>query len=217
MSTSKAVSAVDRQTSIEEILNSVTHGVGAVFFLFAMIHLLGIAIHRNDIWRIVSFAVYGISLVVMFTMSALSHGLTGKIKRLFELFDFSAVYLLIAGTYTPVLLIFLRVSVGWPLFWIVWGIAVLGIVFRIFFLGKFNLVGTIFYLLMGWLLVIAFKPLLAAAPREFLFWIVGGGVIYSLGAVIYLLKKIPFHHPIWHLFVLGGSVCHYIGLLLYAV
>jgi hemolysin III len=208
-------SAFDPQSRGEEIANAITHGIGAALSVAALVLLVVFAAHKNDAWRTVSFSIYGATLIILYMMSVLSHSFSGKVKRLFELFDFSAVYLLIAGTYTPITLIFLRGPWGWTIFGIIWGLAIAGILFRIFFLGKFNVAGTIVYILMGWLIVITLKPMLASTPKEFIYWILAGGLCYTIGTIFYLFTKMPYHHPVWHLFVIGGSVCHFFAFLLY--
>lgn len=214
---SKNYSAFDPQSRGEEIANAITHGIGAALSIAGLVLLVVFSAKRNDAWRTVSFSIYGATLIILYLMSVFSHSLSGKVKRLFELFDFSAVYLLIAGTYTPITLIFLRGALGWSIFGIIWGLAIAGILFRVFFLGKFNVAGTIVYILMGWIIVFTLKPLLASTPKEFVYWIFAGGLSYTVGTVFYLFTKMPYHHPIWHLFVIGGSICHFFGFLFYAV
>jgi hemolysin III len=131
--------------------------------------------------------------------------------------DHSAIYLLIAGTYTPFTLVLLRGSWGWSLFGVIWGLALSGILFKIFFINRFNVLSTLIYLLMGWLIIIAFQPLMHHIPVKGLYWLLAGGIAYSAGTVFYLWEKLPFHHAIWHLFVLAGSVCHYFAVLFYVL
>ncbi|MBI4975888.1 MAG: hemolysin III family protein [Spirochaetes bacterium] len=212
-----ADSSADRQTNPEEIVSAVTHGIGAAFSIVGLVLLVSIAAKKGDAWRITSFSIYGATLILLYMMSMLFHAISGPAKRFFQFMDGAAVYLLIAGTYTPVALIFLRGVWGWSMLGIIWGLAIIGILLKIFSVGKFNVVTTIVYVIMGWLIVIAVKPLMSAAPRELLVWIVVGGTCYTMGVVFYLLKKMPFHHPVWHLFVLGGSVCHFLGFLWYGM
>jgi hemolysin III len=212
----KNYSTFDPQTRGEEIANAIIHGIGAALSIAALVLLVVYAAGKNDAWRVVSFSIYGATLIFLYVMSVLSHSFTGKIKRLFELFDFSAVYLLIAGTYTPITLVLVRGALGWTVFGVIWGLAIAGILFRIFSLGKFNVLGTIIYILMGWLIVVTLKPVLASTSRGFVVWLLAGGLCYTFGTIFYLYKKIPYHHPIWHLFVLAGSICHFFGFLFYA-
>jgi hemolysin III len=208
-------SVVDPQSKPEEIANAITHGIGAALSVAALTLLVVFAARKNDAWRVVSFSIYGATLIILYMMSVLSHSFSGKVKRFFELLDFSAVYLLIAGTYTPITLVFLRGALGWAVFGSIWGLAVLGILFRVFFMNRFNIAGTAVYILMGWLIVVPIKQLIGAVPEEFIFWLAGGGLCYTIGTIFYLFKKMPFHHPVWHLFVLAGSICHFFGFLLY--
>ncbi len=209
---------VDPQSKGEEVANSIIHGLGAALSVAALVILVVFAARQGDAWKVVTFSIYGASLVFLYMMSTLSHSLTrGKVKEFFELMDFSAVYVLIAGTYTPIMLIYLRGPWGWTLFGVVWGLAIIGILCKVFLLGKWDFLSTIFYILMGWLLVIALKPLLANAPAGFMLWLLIGGLCYTFGTIFYLNKKIPFHHPIWHLFVIAGSASHFFGFLFYAI
>jgi len=211
----KRISLIDCQDRNEETANAVTHGAGVLLSAAGLIVLLSMSARTADAWRIVSFSIYGSSLILLYLMSTLSHAMSGKAKKFFELMDFSAGYLLIAGSYTPITLIFLRGSSGWTFFCVIWGLAVFGILFKVFFRGRFNLAATLIYVAMGWLIVIAVKPLIAAVPRGFFSWLILGGVCYTVGTFFYLFKRLYFHHPVWHLFVLAGSVCHYLGFLLH--
>jgi hemolysin III len=202
----------------EETINAVTHGLGAVLALGGLVVLVVMAVLRGGVWHIVSCSIYGATLVLLFTSSTLYHSFRNeRIKHAFRIVDHASIYLLIAGTYTPFLLVNLRGRWGWSLFGIIWGLALAGIIFQIFFVHRFRLAQTLVYLAMGWLVVIAFKPLLNRVPRPGLLWLLLGGLCYSGGAVFYLWKKLPYHHGIWHLFVLGGSVCHYFAILFYVL
>jgi len=209
-------SVVDPQTKKEEAANSITHGLGAAMAVAALVLLVVFAARKGDAWKVVSFSIYGSTLVLLYVMSTLSHAIIGKkIKRFFEMLDYSSIYLLIAGTYTPITLMYLRGPWGWSIFGIIWGFAVIGILCKVFLLGKWDFLSVIFYILMGCIIVVAFKPLMRFAPLGFLKWLVIGGACYMFGSVFYLFKKMPFHHPIWHLFVIAGSACHFFGFLFY--
>jgi len=200
----------------EETINAVTHGLGAVLGAGGLVLLLALAALRGDAWYVVSCSIYGATLVLLFTSSTLYHSFRRpRVKHVFRIIDHSSIYLLIAGTYTPFLLVSLRGRWGWSLFGVVWGLA--GIAFQVFFVHRFRLAQTLIYLVMGWLAVVAVKPLLTRVPRPGLLWLLAGGLFYSLGAVFYLWKKLPYHHGIWHLFVLAGSVCHYFAILFYVL
>ncbi len=211
--------AVPKQSLGEEIANSITHGIGAALATAALTILLVFAALKGDAWRLVSFAIYGTSLVLMYTSSTLYHAFTHKkAKRYFRIMDHSSIFLLIAGTYTPITLLPLRdTGWGWTIFGLIWGMAILGILFKFLFYGKLEKLSVVFYVLMGWLAVIAIKPMLANLPTGLLIWIAVGGLSYTLGIIFYAWTKFPYSHSIWHLFVLGGSISHFFGILLYLV
>lgn len=208
-----------KQSLGEEIANSITHGIGAALATAALIILVVFAALKGDTWQIVSFSIYGASLIIMYTSSTLYHAFTNqKLKHYFRIMDHSSIFLLIAGTYTPITLIPLRgTGWGWTIFGIIWGLAILGIFFKLFFIGKLEKLSVVFYILMGWLVIIAIKPMLANLPTGLLIWIAIGGLSYTLGIIFYAWKKLPYSHSIWHLFVLGGSLSHFFGILLYLV
>ena len=208
-----------KQTLGEEIANSITHGIGAALATAGLTILVVFAALKGDIWRVVSFAIYGGSLVLMYTSSTLYHSITNiKAKRYFRIMDHSSIFVLIAGTYTPITLLALRgTGWGWTIFGLIWGMAILGILFKLMFYGKLEKLSVVFYILMGWLAVVAIKPMLANLPTGLLIWIALGGISYTLGIIFYAWTKMPYSHSIWHLFVLGGSVCHFFGILLYLV
>lgn len=202
----------------EETINAVTHGAGAVLGAAGLVVLVALAALRGDAWHVASCAIYGATLVLLFTSSTLYHSFRGpRVKHVFRVIDHSSIYLLIAGTYTPFLLVSLRGGWGWSLFGVVWGLALAGIAFQVFFVDRFRLAQTLIYLGMGWLVVVATRPLLQRVPLGGLLWLLAGGLFYTLGAVFYLWKKLPYHHGIWHLFVLAGSICHYFAILLYVL
>jgi hemolysin III len=204
--------------SKEETVNALTHGLGAVLGAGGLAVLVVMAALRGTAWHVVSCSIYGATLVLLFTSSTLYHSFRGgRVKHAFRIVDHASIYLLIAGTYTPFLLVNLRGHWGWSLFGVVWGLALAGIVFQVFFVHRFRLAQTLIYLAMGWMVVVAAKPLLSLVPAPGLLWLLAGGLFYTLGAVFYLWKNLPFHHGIWHLFVLAGSVCHYFAILFYVL
>jgi len=211
--------ALPRQSLGEEIANSITHGIGAALATAALTILVVFAALKGDMWRVVSFAIYGTSLVLMYISSTLYHAFTHKkVKQYFRIMDHSAIFLLIAGTYTPITLLPLRDTAwGWPIFGLIWGMAILGILFKLMFYGKLEKLSVLFYVLMGWLAIIAIKPMLANLPAGLLIWIAVGGLSYTLGIIFYAWTKLPYSHSIWHLFVLGGSISHFCGIFLYLV
>ncbi|MBN2395476.1 MAG: hemolysin III family protein [Candidatus Atribacteria bacterium] len=201
---------------MQERINCITHGFGAILSIVGFVVLVIMADKSGDIWRIISFSIYGATLFLLYLTSSIYHGLTNiKIKQIFQILDHSAIYLLIAGSYTPITLIPLRGAWGWTLFGLVWGIALMGIIIKFLFFEKTKMISLILYILMGWLIVIAIKPLIASIPMGMFLWIVLGGLSYSIGILFFIAKKIPYHHSIWHLFVLGGSITHFLGIVLY--
>jgi len=202
----------------EEIANVITHALGLFLSVIGLVIMLEITWQREWI-AIVAAGVFGISLFLLYLASTLYHFLFDKKNMVanLRLMDHSAIYLLIAGTYTPFTLLVLPQSWGFTLFFIVWAIAIIGIVFKIFYIGRFKIVSTILYLGMGWLGVIAIQPMLKHLPSGGLWWLLAGGLSYSAGVVFYLWKKLPYHHAVWHLFVLGGSISHFISIYCYVL
>jgi hemolysin III len=204
------------QTLGEEIANSITHGIGAALSIAALVILAVLASRRGDAWRIVSFSIYGATLVFLYLSSTLYHSFVNpRIKNIFRILDHSAIYLLIAGSYTPVTLTLMRGAWGWTLFGVAWVMAIGGIIVTTLLLDKLKALLVLSYVVMGLLVVIAIKPILQMFPRGLVVWLFIGGACYILGIVFYLWKRLPYHHPIWHLFVLGGSISHFLGILFY--
>lgn len=205
---------IENFTKSEEITNAILHGIGLGLAIAALSVLVVFAKVYGDIWYIVSFSIYGSTLVILYLSSTLYHSFpAGRVKNIFEIIDHSAIYLLIAGTYTPLTLIALRENIGWTIFGIVWGIAVVGIIFKIFWVKKFVVFSTILYIVMGWLIIFAINPLIEAMNRTSIVLLVVGGVLYTVGTIFYVWRSLKFHHAIWHLFVLGGSICHFFTIL----
>ncbi len=205
---------IERYTMGEEIANSVTHGVGALLSIAGLVLLIVFSAFTANSLTITSFTIYGASLFLLYLISTLYHAIQHKkTKFIFEIMDHSAIYLLIAGTYTPFCLVSLKGVLGWTIFGIVWGCAVLGIVFKIFFVKKFMFLSTLMYILMGWMVVFALKSLIAATSKQTIIFLVIGGLFYTFGAIFYVWRKVKYHHMVWHLFVLAGSVFHYFSVL----
>jgi hemolysin III len=201
-----------------ERLNSSTHLLGSVLALIGLIVLVVRAALAGDPWKIISFSIFGITLVVLYTSSALYHSIRGASKKLFQKIDHSAIYLLIAGSYTPFTLVTLRGAWGWSLFGVVWALAVIGILQDVLFAKRKKILSVVIYLIMGWIAIVAVRPLARALPGAGMVLLVAGGLFYTIGVVFYALdKKFVYSHGIWHLFVLAGSVCHYFTILLYVV
>ena len=203
---------------MEEVMNAVTHGIGTLLAVAGLVLLTVFAYLYGDIWHIVSFSIYGTTLVLLYLASTLYHSFTNeRLKYIFKILDHSAIYLLIAGTYTPFTLVPLHGVLGWTVFGFVWGLAVLGIVLKVFFVGRFKMISTLCYILMGWFIVIAIKPLIATVAPLGIMWLVIGGLFYTLGTVFYLWQRLPYNHAIWHLFVLAGSISHFIAVFFYVL
>ncbi len=206
--------SVERYTPAEETTNAILHGVGLGLAIAALVVLVVLASLSGNAWHIVSFSIYGATLVLLYLSSTLYHGFyAGRAKQLFRIFDHSAIFLLIAGTYTPIALITLHGRLGWTVCGVVWGIAAAGIVGKAFWANRFAVLSTVLYLAMGWIVVIVAKPLLANLNTASLVFLGLGGLFYTLGTVFYLWRKLKFHHAIWHLFVLAGSICHFFTIL----
>ncbi len=206
------------QTILEEVFNSLTCGIGLCLSVAAAVVMIVLASLGGDIWRIVSVSIYGVSLMVLFLFSVLHHGISSsKTKRVLEILDHCAIYVLIAGTYTPFALVTLRGPWGWSLFGIVWTLAFFGILFKVVFSTRFRVFSLAVYLLMGWLIIFALEPLRQHLDSAGIVWLAAGGVIYSAGVIFYAWRKLPFHHTLWHLFVLAGCACHFFSVLLYVI
>ena len=202
----------------EEIANSVTHGLGALLSVAGLTLLVTLAAQQSDPWRVVSFSIYGATMILLFLSSALYHSFQQpRIRRVFKTLDHCSIYLLIAGSYTPFLLVSMRSALGWVLFGIIWGLALAGVVFKIVLGPRYKKLSVATYLMMGWLVVFASKELLSSLALGGVYWLVAGGLAYTLGVVFYLWKKLPFNHAVWHLFVLAGGACHFFAVLFYVL
>ena len=205
-----------RYTQGEEIANSITHGLGALLSIAALVTLLYLALENGDPWRLVGFTVYGVSLFMLYLASFLYHAVTHeRLKKIFRMLDHSSIFLLIAGTYTPVLLVGMRGPLGWTLLATIWTMAMVGLVYELAFLGRYKWVSLAIYTIMGWTAIFAIKPMIAMLPGGLLYCIFIGGLFYTGGIGFYAWRKLPFNHAIWHLFVLGGSTLHFVGIIIY--
>jgi hemolysin III len=202
----------------EELANRLTHGLGVAFSVAGLVLMVVFSARQGDAWRVVSTAIFGATLVLLYSSSTLYHSCRSqRLKGLLQKIDHAAIFLLIAGTYTPFVLVTLRGPWGWSLFGVIWGLALVGGALKFWFAGRFTLVSTLIYIGMGWLVVIALKPLMAALPAGGLKLLIAGGLCYTGGAVFYLWRRLPYHHAIWHLFVLGGSACQWAAVFYYVV
>ncbi|MFX3634451.1 MAG: hemolysin III family protein [Candidatus Pristimantibacillus sp.] len=200
----------------EEVANAITHGIGAALSVAALVVLVVFASIKGTAFHVVSFTIYGSAMLLLYLASTLVHSFPeGKAKRVFESIDHSCIYVFIAGTYTPILLHIVQGTLGWVLFGIVWGCALAGVLFKAFFASKFLFTSTIVYIAMGWLIVFAWKPLTDHLAPEGVQLLITGGLLYTVGTIFYMWRAFPYHHAVWHLFVLGGSIVHFFAILLY--
>lgn len=197
----------------EEVANALTHGLGALASLIAGAALITLVASAGDALRIASAAVYCLSLLLLYTASTLYHGTrAGIAKDRLEIFDHCAIFVLIAGTYTPFMLVSLRGPWGWSIFGVIWGLAIAGVALKLIFGTRFPLLSTLIYIAMGWLIVVAAGPMIQALDLPTLLWLLAGGLAYTAGTIFYHNKRIPYTHAIWHLFVLAGSACHFVAV-----
>jgi hemolysin III len=215
--TKASASREHMQSPGEEIANSVSHGVGLLAAVVATPLLVVSAVRHGGTARIAGAGVFAAAMVLLYLTSTLYHALPrNRAKRVFQILDHSAIFLMIAGTYTPFTLVVLRGGWGWTLFGLVWGLALAGIVLTATGGIRYPKLTTSLYLAMGWLIVIAIRPLWLRMPSEGLFWLGGGGIAYTVGVVFYAAKRVPYFHFVWHLFVIAGTACHFIAVLRYA-
>lgn len=203
---------------IEEVVHAITHGIGVILSIIGLSWMLYVSINLADPWRIVASSVYGATLIALFLASTLYHSMfASRHREVFKLLDHCAIYLLIAGTYTPFLLVAMRSDTGWWIFGTVWALATAGIIKKLWFKHRFPKVALASYLAMGWLIVVAAPQMAAAIGPNGMAWLVAGGVAYTAGAVFYVVDRIPFNHAIWHVFVLVGGICHFFGVALHVL
>ena len=206
-------------TKKEEIFNGITHGLGVVFGIVALVFLLIQSVLKGDVSATVSFAIYGACIILMFMSSTLYHSITNiKAKKILRVFDHSSIFLFIAGTYTPIVILTLTGKLKWGVLSGIWILAIAGVVFKIVTYGKFDkfkLLSVFLYIGMGWVAILPIKAIINATSLSFFFYILGGGLLYTLGTIFYSIKKIPYNHAIWHLFVLCASIIHFIGIFIY--
>jgi hemolysin III len=206
------------ETPAEEVASSITHAVGGLLSSSAVTLLIVFAALSHDSRRVVAVSIYGATLVVMYVASTCYHMVRSqRVKRVMRIMDHASIYLLIAGTYTPILLISMTAGWGWSLFGVVWGIALFGVVFKCYFVDRYETFSTTLYVVMGWLALVAIRQLFAALPAGGLWWLFGGGVAYTAGVIFFLWDHLPFNHAIWHLFVLAGSACHFFLVFFYVL
>ena len=197
----------------EEKLNVISHAIGLVLSIVALVLLLVKSSSYGNVWHITSFSIYGASLIVLYAASTFYHySQSPKLRHRLNIFDHASIYILIAGTYTPFTLVVLNGWIGWTIFGISWGLAIAGVTLKLFFTGRFNKISTITYVLMGWVIVFAIKPLIDNLSIEGLWWLLSGGIFYTIGAVLFSIPKIKYNHLIFHIFVLLGSFSHFMAV-----
>jgi len=202
----------------EEKINIFSHGIGFIFSFIALVFLVTQAYLHGTIWHIVSFGIFGASLMTLYAASTCYHNAKKpEIRKRLKIFDHASIYILIAGTYTPFTLVTLKGATGWIIFGISWGLAVTGIILKLFFTGKYGLISTLMYILMGWVIVFAIKPLIQNLPLKGLLWLFAGGISYTIGAILYSISRIKFNHAIFHLLVIIGSFCHFMSIFFYVL
>lgn len=205
-----------KMSLIEEIFNSTTHGAGFLLSVVGLVLCVVFSVKVKNVYAIVSSSIYGASLILLYISSTLYHSFPeGKVKRVFKFFDHTSIYILIAGTYTPFALLPLRGPLGWTMFGIIWGLALLGILFKTFFINKTDILSTIIYILMGWIIIFAIKQVYISIPKISFVFLVIGGISYTLGTIFYILDRLFFFHIVWHLFVLAGSITHFFSIFFY--
>jgi hemolysin III len=202
----------------EEKINVISHAVGFFLSSVALVFLVVRAGMYGNVLHVVSFTIFGVSLMVLYAASSLYHNAKQpEVRKRLKIFDHASIYVLIAGTYTPFTLVTLVGNTGWVIFGVSWGIALVGITLKLFFTGRYSIASTVMYVLMGWVIIFAIKPLVHNLSADGLFWLFLGGVAYTVGAVLYSIKKIKFNHAIFHLLVLIGSFCHFVSIYFYVL
>lgn len=212
------IKGIEFYSPIEEKINIISHAIGLMLSIVALVLLVRHASLHGNVWHVVSFAIFGASLISLYAASTLYHSAKKpELRCRLRVFDHAAIYVLIAGTYTPFTLITLNGATAWVIFGVSWGLALIGIILKLFFTGKYHLISTLMYVFMGWIIIFAIKPLITNLSSDGLFWLVAGGIAYTTGAILYGIKKIKFNHAIFHLFVLMGSVSHFISVYFYVL
>jgi hemolysin III len=209
---------IEQYSWLEEIFNSITHAIGALFSIAGLVLLIVFSSIYGNSSHVISCTIFGLTLVLLYTASTLYHSFRKpNLKHVFKILDHSCIYILIAGTYTPFLIITIKGVVGWSMLALVWSLTVIGVLFKVFLIHRFNIISTIAYILMGWLVIFAMKPLFQTLQGGGLALLICGGLAYTLGTIFYSWDKLPFNHAIWHLFVLAGSVCHFCAVIFYVI
>jgi hemolysin III len=211
-------SGIKHYSPAEEKTNIISHALGFILSIVALLLLLRHATLQGDVWHLVTFSIFGASLIFLYAASTLYHSAKKpELRRRLRIIDHASIYVLIAGTYTPFALVTLKGPVGWAIFGVSWGLALSGMILKLFFTGKYHLASTLMYVFMGWIIIFAIKPLINNLSFEGLFWLFAGGAAYTTGAILYSIKKIKFNHAIFHMFVLLGSFSHFVSVYFYVL
>ena len=214
----KDIEEIEYYSPIEEKINIISHTTGFILSIVAFVPLVMHASLHGNVWQIVNFSIFGASLIILYGASTLYHSAKNPLLRnKLNIIDHASIYVLIAGTYTPFTLVTLKGTIGWVIFGISWGLALTGIILKLFFTGKYDLISTIMYVFMGWVIVFAIKPLIHHLPFEGLLWLFAGGISYTIGAILYSIKKIKFNHAVFHILVLIGSFSHFVSVFFYVL
>jgi hemolysin III len=212
------IEGIKYYSPIEEKININSHAIGFILSLAASVLLVTHASLHGNVWHVVSFSIFGASLIILYVASTCYHSTKKpELRSRLRIIDHASIYVLIAGTYTPFTLVTLKGPIGWSIFGITWGLALTGIILKLFFTGKYNFISTLMYVFMGWIIIFAIKPLINNLPLEGLLWLVAGGMAYTLGAILYSIKKIKFNHAIFHVFVFIGSFSHFVAVFFYVL
>ena len=214
----KKIEGIEYYSPVEEITNIISHAIGFILGIVALVFLVTYASRHGNAWHIVSFSIFGSSLIILYGASTFYHSTKKpELRSRLRIFDHASIYILIAGTYTPFTLVTLNGPIGWSIFGTAWGLALTGIILKLFFTGKYNLISTLMYVVMGWIIIFAIKPVFNILPLEGFLWLVAGGMAYTTGAILYSIKKIKFNHAIFHVLVLIGSTCHFVSVFFYVL
>ena len=214
----KDLEGIKNYSPIEEKINIISHAIGFILSIVALVLLVTHANLHGSVWHVVSFCIFGASLIILYAASTFYHSAkTPELRNRLRIIDHASIYVLIAGTYTPFTLVTLNGSIGWVIFCISWGLALTGIILKLFFIGKYNLISTLMYVFMGWVMVFAIKPLITNFSLDGLLWLFAGGMAYTMGAILYSIKKIKYNHAIFHVLVLIGSFSHFVSVFFYVL
>ncbi len=214
----KDIEGVKYYSPIEEKINITSHAIGLTISIIGLVFLVTHSSRHGNIWHVVSFSIFGVGLIILFAASTFYHGVKKpELRGRLRVVDHASIYVLIAGTYTPFTLVTLNGPIGWTIFGISWGLAFIGIILKLFFTGKYGLISTLMYVFMGWIIIFAIKPLIDNFSSDGLLWLVSGGMAYTIGAVLYSIKKVKFNHAIFHILVLIGSGCHFVAVYLFVL